>query len=117
MSSCSKEDSISIPGSPSPGPGTEVYRLNLNADHWTAMDDGTYTCTFTNILNYADANYVKVYLNGEQTTEITNSGIQYMNGELKSLFNDRDVILSYEPGNGNSKLPFSSLDVTLVFQQ
>jgi hypothetical protein len=116
MSSCTKEDSVSIPVTSSPAPGQTAYTLNLNANHWTK--DGIFICTFTDILNYANANKVTVFLEHDGLeTEITRSGIQYMNGLLKSLINGKDVSLTYDPEDNNNELPFSSLNIKLVFQQ
>jgi hypothetical protein len=116
MSSCSKDHTDStITSGPSNVP--QSYTLNVNASHWTDNQDGTFTCTFKNILNYSSNSYVTAFLRHDgQETEITNSGISYMGGSLKSKFSGKDLSLTYSLVDGNRELPFTSLDIKVVFQ-
>ena len=119
VSSCMKYGSESLPGTnPLPSPEGATHTLNLNANNWKVKEEGTFVCAFPGVLKYTNANYITVFLDHDGVrTEIPNSGISYKNGVLKSWINDKDLSLTYEPGEGNSELPFSSLDIKLVFQQ
>ena len=115
MSSCSKDhtDNTVTQGPPNV---PQSYTLNVTANHWTDNQDGTFTCTFKNILSYSSNSYITAYLKHDgQETEITNSGIPYMNGDLKSQFKGKDLSLVYANDDADRELPFSSLDIKVVF--
>ena len=120
MSSCSKTDPVTdstISGGTNPPPLPQAYTLNLNAIHWINNQDGTYTCTFKNILNYSSYDFITVFLKyDDHDTEISNGGMSFMGGELKYKIVNKDLLLVYDLVDGTRELPFSSLNIKVVFQ-
>ena len=117
MSSCSKDQTNPIITS-GPSNVPQDNSLDLKASHWIDNQDGTFTCTFKDILSYSSNSHVSVFLKnvGYYETQITESGIAYMDGVLKYKITNKDLSLIYDIVESRRKFPFSSLDIHVVFQ-
>jgi hypothetical protein len=117
MSSCTKDQTYpTLTSGPSNVPQDNT--LNLTANHWADNQDGTFTSTFKDILNYSSYHHVSVFLKnvGSYQTQITESGIAYMDGVLKYKIDNKNLSLIYDLGDSRREIPFSSLDIQVVFQ-
>jgi hypothetical protein len=110
--SCSKTTPTPLQPPASPKPV-----LSLIASDWKQNADGHYVNTFTNVLAYAPHIGLEVYITDvDNSLQISQGGIVYMNGTVSFEVEGTDLVLRYESFDPSPSLPFRQLSIKIIFQ-
>ncbi len=112
--SCEK-DSTYFPGSANNIPSSSEY--SLAAYNWEKQADGSYINTFYGFLKASTTHTtMNVYVvSSGNNIQIDHGPITFFAGTLQSMCDGDDLQIIYRPYVGNANLPFTYLDIKVIF--
>jgi hypothetical protein len=123
ISACSKGDSSLVsPGGVTADYGaSNIYRnpIYVIANDWVKVSEREYRCTFSGLMSFANVHpqFTRVYvLENNKETNISIGATDFMGGKLSIRQVYPDVWVAFKVASDIQTLPFTSLDLKIVFE-
>ena len=114
LSSCTKEATYSS------GSGSNAYYSNptyLVASIWEETAPNVFTSTLYNAVTNTPGRTISIYTQiDKDEVLLSNSGTTYKNGYLAAYIDGTDIRLVFRNFGSNSMMPFSQLEIKVVYQ-